>query len=146
MNMTRTSNFPVYSRTQLEATFLPREQMLQIDRVSAVSDAGIVCELDVPGHWVFPMHFPTDPIFPGSLLIEAAGQAVAIRGWHSGLRGRPRMARVEAKFISPVLPDDQIVTLMAAVRLRKNVCVGVVEVFVVDRKIAVIKPVIIIAA
>jgi 3-hydroxymyristoyl/3-hydroxydecanoyl-(acyl carrier protein) dehydratase len=142
---TDTGKRPIYLRPQLEAMFLPVEQMLQIDRVTSINGDRLVCEMDVPGHWVFPLHFPTDPIFPGTLLIEAAGQAVAVWGWHAGLRGRPRLVKVEAKFESPVLPNDEIVTLVASVHLRKNICLGTVELFVLERKVATVMAVIIIA-
>jgi 3-hydroxymyristoyl/3-hydroxydecanoyl-(acyl carrier protein) dehydratase len=143
--MSDTDKRPIYFRPQLEAMFLPVEQMLQIDRVTSIDGKCLVCEMDVPGHWVFPLHFPTDPIFPGTLLIEAAGQAVAVWGWHAGLRGRPRLVKVEAKFESPVLPDDQVVTFAASVHLRKNICLGTVELFVRERKVATVTAVIVIA-
>ncbi len=110
--------------------------MLQLDRVCEISGERVVCEMDVSGHWVFPMHFPSDPIFPGSLLIEAAGQTVAIWAWHAGFRGRPRMAKVAARFESPVLPEDKMLTLVATVRQRKKVFVGTVGLFASERKVA----------
>jgi len=120
--------------------------MLQIDRVLEVTADRIVCEMDLPGHWVFPMHFPNDPIFPGSLLIEGAGQAVAIWGWHHGLRGKPRMAKTSAEFESPVLMGDLTVVFDARVRQRKGICLGKVEVFAAGRKAASIDSVIAVVA
>ncbi|MGH7988814.1 MAG: 3-hydroxyacyl-ACP dehydratase FabZ family protein, partial [Limisphaerales bacterium] len=90
MSKAFTPNRHIYSRSGLEVIFLPVKQMLQIDRVLTINEGHIVCEMDISRHWVFPMHFPSDPIFPGSLLIEAAGQVVAIWAWHVGLRGHPR--------------------------------------------------------
>jgi 3-hydroxymyristoyl/3-hydroxydecanoyl-(acyl carrier protein) dehydratase len=133
--------FP-YERSDLEAIFLPVKQMLQIERVTEISDKGLVCEMDIAGHWVFPLHFPSDPIFPGTLLIEAAGQAIAVWAWNAGLRGRPRLGKVVAKFLAPVLPHHQTVTLVASVRQRKCVFAGKVDVFVLERKVAEIKPVV----
>ena len=104
----------------------------------------MICEIDLKEHWVFPFHFPSDPIFPGSLLIEAAGQAVAIWAWHFGLRGNPRMVKVEAKFENPVLPQDTTVLVKTTVRQRKNLCAGEVELFVAERKVAVVSPMIIV--
>ena len=136
----------LYQRTDLHSVYLPIDQMLQIDRVLNATDHGIVCEMDLPGHWVFPMHFPNDPIFPGSLLIEAAGQAVAIWGWHHGLRGKPRMAKVNAEFDSPVLISDGVITFKAKIRQRKHICLGTVEVLAQGRKVATIEPVIVVVA
>lgn len=134
----------VYTRSELETLFLPIEQMLQIDRVCEIWGDQIICEMDIPGHWVFPMHFPLDPIFPGSLLIEAAGQAAAIWAWHVGLRGRPRLVKVTATFQSPVLPHNQTVTLKAKVRRRKNICIGEVKLSVKERQVAEITPIIVV--
>ena len=123
----------VYNRSALEAFFLPTKQMLQIDRVCEITENRVTCEMEVSGHWVFPMHFPSDPIFPGSLLIEAAGQALAIWAWHAGFRGRPRLVKVGATFESPVLPGDQVVRMVGSVRHRKFAFFGQVELFVAYR-------------
>jgi len=118
--------------------------MLQIDRVAEISADRIVCEMDVSKHWVFPLHFPSDPIFPGSLLIEGAGQAVAVLAWHAGLRGKPRLVKVTARFESCVLPQDETLRFVATVRQRKRVFLGMVDVFVSERKVAQIEPMVII--
>jgi 3-hydroxymyristoyl/3-hydroxydecanoyl-(acyl carrier protein) dehydratase len=122
--------------------FLPVKQMLQIDRVTEVNDEGLVCEIDVAGHWVFQVHFPSDPIFPGTLLIEAAGQSLAIWAWNAGYRGRPRLGKVAARFLAPVLPKHQKVRLVTTVRHRNCVFVGLVECFVSGQKVAEIEPVV----
>ena len=134
-----------YERASLGATYLPVGQMLQLDRVLAVDGEQIVAEMDVnPEHWVFPMHFPGDPIFPGCFLIEAAGQLVALWGWESGLRGRPRMAKASAEFESPVYAEDKMVTLRGTVRRRRNMCFGTVDVLAGERKVATIETVIVV--
>ena len=134
-----------YERATLGATFLPVGQMLQLDRVTAVDDTSITAEMDVsPEHWVFPMHFPGDPIFPGCFLIEAAGQLVALWGWEAGLRGRPRMAKASAEFESPVFATDRTVTLKGSVRRRRNMCFGTVNVVASERTVATIETVIVI--
>jgi len=134
-----------YERATLGATFLPVGQMLQLDRVTAVDDTSITAEMDVtPEHWVFPMHFPGDPIFPGCFLIEAAGQLVALWGWEAGLRGRPRMAKASAEFESPVFATDRTVTLKGSVRRRRNMCFGTVNVRAGERTVATIETVIVI--
>lgn len=136
-----------YERATLGATFLPIGQMLQLDRVTAVDDTSITAEMDVsPEHWVFPMHFPGDPIFPGCFLIEAAGQLVALWGWEAGLRGRPRMAKVSAEFESPVCAADKTVTLKGKVRRRRNMCFGTVNVVAGERTVATIETVIVVVA
>ena len=144
-----TSAFPnpvLYTRSELETTFLPVGQMLQIDRVTEIGADRIVCETDVSKHWVFPLHFPSDPIFPGSLQIEAAGQTVAVLAWHAGLRGKPRLVKVTARFESCVLPQDETLRFVATVRRRKRVFLGMVDLFVLERKVAQIEPVVIIVS
>ena len=44
---------PIYTRSQLEATFLPIDRMLQIDRVTDICGNEIVCGLDIHNHWYF---------------------------------------------------------------------------------------------
>src|SRR5712691_4417211 len=93
------------SLIDLEATFLPVGQMRQISRVTPLKGAAITGEVDLSaGHWVYAQHFPGDPIFPGTLLIEAAGQLVALWAWAQGQRGRPRLVRTSAEFHFPVGP------------------------------------------
>ena len=116
--------------------YLPVEQMLQIDRVMEVSADGVQCELDLERHWVFPLHFPKDPIFPACLMIEGAGQAIAIWAWHHKVPGNPRLARVQASFESEVRPSDGILSFSGKIRRRKNICVGVVELFCGARRVA----------
>jgi 3-hydroxymyristoyl/3-hydroxydecanoyl-(acyl carrier protein) dehydratase len=127
--------------------FLPAGQMLQLDRVIEVSGPRIVCEMDIDaGHWVFPLHFPGDPVFPGCLLIEAAGQTVAVHGWHAGLRGNPRMAKVSASFESPVIATDRRLRLTGTVRTRRGICFGAVEITADGRAVATVETVIAVVA
>ena len=136
-----------YERASLGATFLPVGQMLQLDRVTAVDGESITAEMDVTSeHWVFPLHFPGDPVFPGCFLIEAAGQLVALWGWEAGLRGRPRMARASAEFESPVCAADRRVVLQGKVRRRRNMCFGTVSVMAGERTVATIEAVIVVVA
>ena len=127
---------PLYVRADLARVYLPVEQMLQIDRVMEVTADGVRCELDLAHHWVFPLHFPKDPIFPACLMIEAAGQTIAIWAWHHQVPGQPRLARVKASFESGVRPEDGILSFVGKIRRRRNICVGVVELFCGTRRVA----------
>ena len=132
-------NQPVYERADLARVYLPVGQMLQIDRVMSVEESSVQGEMDMEGHWVFPLHFPTDPIFPACLMIEAAGQMIAIWSWHNKVEGKPRLARVKASFSSAVRQDDGILTFKAMLRLRRNICVGRVELFCGVRRVALVE-------
>ncbi len=125
--------------SEYDGIFLPVGPMLQIDRVREVSGERIVCEADLERNWVFPLHFPGDPIFPGSLIIEGAGQAIAIWAWENALRGDPRLVRVAATFRSPVIPADRVLTYVGTIRRRGNVCVGAVDVVANGRSVAQVK-------
>jgi 3-hydroxymyristoyl/3-hydroxydecanoyl-(acyl carrier protein) dehydratase len=81
-----------------------------------------------PGHWVYPQHFPHDPIFPGTLIIEAAGQLVALWAWARGHRGRPRLARISASFHQPVTRPTPRLELRAEVRSKRHLQFGTVDV------------------
>ena len=127
---------PFYNRGDLAQIYLPVGQMLQIDRVIEVNEDHVRCELDLSQHWVFPLHFPKNPIFPASLMIEAAGQAIAIWAWHHKVPGNPRLARVSASIENAVHPGDGILSVVGKVRRRRNICVGAVELFCGNRRVA----------
>lgn len=109
------------SLIDIDATFLPIAQMRQISRVTELDGPAITGEVDLgTSHWVFPQHFPDDPIFPGTLMIEAAGQLVALWAWAQGQRGRPRLVRTSAEFHSPVRPTNDRLRLRAEVRGKRH--------------------------
>jgi 3-hydroxymyristoyl/3-hydroxydecanoyl-(acyl carrier protein) dehydratase len=130
---------PIYFRKDLAQVYLPVGQMLQLDRVAEIGEASIRCEIDLTGHWVFPLHFPKDPIFPACLMIEAAGQAIATWAWHFQVPGLPRLARVKASFASAVRPEDGILSVRGSIRRRRNICVGIVQLTCGDRPVAEIE-------
>ena len=123
-----------YEKADLAEMFLPIGEMLQTDRVVHVQDGNIVSEKRIsPNDWIFALHLPNDPIFPGCLLIEGAGQLMAIWAWHSGLRGNPRLVKVSAEFKSPVLPSDECITYKGELKKRNNIVIGRVEISVHGR-------------
>lgn len=106
-------------------TFLPVGPMRQIARVLHLQDASIHGEVDVSDeHWVFAHHFPDDPVYPGCLMVESAGQLVALWAWLAGARGKPRLVRSASTFHAPVLPGDGVLRLEASVRQRRNMYFG----------------------
>lgn len=130
------------SLIDIEGSFLPVAQMRQVTRVVEFEAGLIVGEADLgPGHWVWRQHFPDDPIFPGSLMIEAAGQLVALWAWGNGARGRPRMVRASAGFHSPVDRWTPKLVLRGDVRRRRNLYFGSVGVWAGDTQVAEINAV-----
>jgi 3-hydroxymyristoyl/3-hydroxydecanoyl-(acyl carrier protein) dehydratase len=109
------------SLIDIDATYLPIHQMRQIARVTALDGATITGEVDLGSeHWVYAQHFPGDPIFPGTLIIEAAGQLVALWAWADGQRGRPRLVKTSAEFRAPVEIEDPQIVLEAVVRRKRH--------------------------
>jgi 3-hydroxymyristoyl/3-hydroxydecanoyl-(acyl carrier protein) dehydratase len=130
------------SLLDLDATFLPVAQIRQISRVTAVDGPRITGVVDLsPEHWVYSQHFPGDPIFPGTLMLEAAGQLIALWAWAQGLRGRPRLVRIGATFHQPVTPADPQLWLSAEVRSRRNMQFGTVALRAQDRQVAEVEAV-----
>lgn len=127
------------SLMDLEGTFLPVAQMRQISRVTELAGAVIGGEVELgAGHWVYPQHFPGDPIFPGTLMIEAAGQLVALWAWANGERGRPRLVRVQAEFRGPVGQAEPRLALRGEVRQKRNLCFGKVSVQAAAGEVAIV--------
>jgi len=122
----------------LDATFLPVGPMRQVTSVASFREDGIVCGMSIDSHWTYPVHFPDDPILPGSLIIEAAGQATALWAWLSGQRGKPRMVKASAEFRSPAGPRDGTLTLHATIKRRRNLNFGTVSVRIGDQEIATV--------
>ncbi|MBT3145861.1 3-hydroxyacyl-[acyl-carrier-protein] dehydratase FabA [Neptunomonas phycophila] len=98
---------------------LPVGNMLMMDRITHINDDGgefgkgeIIAELDInPDLWFFDCHFPTDPVMPGCLGLDAMWQIVGFYlGWR-GNKGRGRaLGSGEVKFTGQVLPTAKKVT------------------------------------
>ncbi|MGH7703999.1 MAG: 3-hydroxyacyl-ACP dehydratase FabZ family protein [Gemmatimonadales bacterium] len=130
------------SLVDLEATFLPVAQMRQISRITRCEAGSITGELDLgPEHWVFAQHFPGDPIFPGTLMIEAAGQLVALWAWAQGQRGRPRLVKASAEFHSPVGPLHPLLVLQADVRRKRHLHFATIRIWAAEVQVATVEAV-----
>ena len=93
---------------------LPVDNMLMLDRITHISSEGgafgkgeIIAELDIhPDLWFFDCHFPSDPVMPGCLGLDAMWQLV---GFFLGWRGNPGRGRAlgsgEVKFTGQILPS-----------------------------------------
>lgn len=125
------------SLIDIKESFLPVAQMRQVTRITEFERGLIVGEADLGAHhWVWPQHFPDDPIFPGSLIIEAAGQLVALWAWGNGARGRPRMLRACAEFKSPVSCSTPRLVLKGEVRRKRYLYFGRVEIWAGQTQVA----------
>lgn len=133
------------SLIDLDTTFLPVAQMRQITRVTALQGGGIEGEVELgPDHWVWQQHFPNDPIFPGTLMIEAAGQLLALWAWGAGARGRPRLVRTSAEFQNPVDRWCPRLLLKGEVRRKRNLYFGNVQIWADETQVATVEAVLVV--
>lgn len=98
---------------------LPAPPMLMMDRIVEINTDGgefgkgqMIAELDIkPELWFFECHFPTDPVMPGCLGLDAMWQLI---GFYLGWLGNPGRGRAlgagEVKFFGQVLPSAKTVT------------------------------------
>jgi 3-hydroxyacyl-[acyl-carrier-protein] dehydratase len=82
----------------------------------------------------FQGHFPTNPIMPGVLIVEAMAQVAALLAFHSGVKGTSVyfMSIEKAKFRKPVFPGDQLRLEIKVLKRRNNVWRFFGEAFVND--------------
>lgn len=122
---------------------LPIGDMLMFDRITHINDAdgefgkgSIVAELDInPDLWFFDCHFPTDPVMPGCLGLDAMWQLIGFHlGW-LGNQGKGRALGAGAvKFFGQVLPTAKTVryrinlTRVISRRLVMGIANGAMEV------------------
>lgn len=130
---------PQASLVDIDATFLPVAQMRQITRVTELDGSAIVGEVDLGvEHWVYDQHFPGDPIFPGTLIIEAAGQLVALWAWANGQRGRPRLVRTSAEFKAPIGRAAPKMMLRGEVKRKQHLHFATVSVQAAEEEVATV--------
>jgi 3-hydroxyacyl-[acyl-carrier protein] dehydratase/trans-2-decenoyl-[acyl-carrier protein] isomerase len=117
---------------------LPVDNMLMLDRISHISSEGglfgkgeIVAELDIdPSLWFFDCHFPSDPVMPGCLGLDAMWQLV---GFFLGWRGNPGRGRAlgcgEVKFTGEILPTSKKVVYNISMKrvIERKLVMGIAE-------------------
>ncbi len=136
---------PALGLIDLDSTFLPVAAMRQISRVTQLEGSSIYGEAELGAdHWVWEQHFPGDPIFPGALMIEAAGQLIALWAWGQGARGRPRLVKTSAEFQHPVAECSPRLVLKAEVRRKRHLFFGEVEVWSEGIQVAQIEGVLVV--
>lgn len=117
---------------------LPVDQMLMLDRITTINSNGgefgkgeIIAELDInPDLWFFDCHFPSDPVMPGCLGLDAMWQLV---GFYLGWRGNPGRGRAlgsgEVKFFGQVLPTAKKVTYRITMKrvIERKLVMGIAD-------------------
>ncbi len=117
---------------------LPIDNMLMLDRINLITDEGgkygkgeILAELDInPDLWFFECHFPSDPVMPGCLGLDAMWQLV---GFYLGWLGHPGKGRAlgvgEVKFTGQVLPTAKKVTYKINIKriIARGLVMGIAD-------------------
>ena len=117
---------------------LPIGNMLMMDRITHINDedgehgkGSIIAELDInPDLWFFECHFPTDPVMPGCLGLDAMWQIVGFYlGWVGG-KGKGRaLGAGEVKFTGQVLPTAKKITYRIDLRrvILRRLVMGIAD-------------------
>jgi 3-hydroxyacyl-[acyl-carrier protein] dehydratase / trans-2-decenoyl-[acyl-carrier protein] isomerase len=102
-----------------ERARLPAPNMLMLDRITSITEGSgkhgkgqIIAELDIrPDLWFFDCHFPTDPVMPGCLGLDALWQLTGFFLAWRGNKGKGRaLGAGEVKFFGEILPSAKMVT------------------------------------
>lgn len=100
-----------------------------VDRIVSINENEVIsCYRFKKDEFFYPGHFKNNPVIPGLILLEAAGQmgAVCLGIYllglhHSGHPFVPVIARIEADFQNSVYPGEEICTYTKKLVFRKNV-------------------------
>ncbi len=117
---------------------LPVGNMLMMDRITSITADGgefgkgeIIAELDInPDLWFFDCHFPTDPVMPGCLGLDAMWQLVGFfLGWKGNLGKGRALGSGQVKFFGQVLPTAKTVTYKITIKrlIERRLIMGIAD-------------------
>jgi len=88
----------------------------------------------------FVGHFPDEKVMPGVLIIEAMAQAGCVYFYYSkNMQGKNLiyyLAKVEAKFMQPVVPGDQLKIEVTTIKMMSKAGFLKTQAFVKDKLVA----------
>ncbi len=120
----------LYDIARIRALLPHRYPFLLIDRVTALEIGKSVTALKnvTINEPFFNGHFPTQPVMPGVLIIEAMAQAAAVLAFESVPAKNPDEQRIvylagvdNARFKRPVVPGDQLILQITVDRIMRNI-------------------------
>ncbi|MHC0448740.1 MAG: 3-hydroxyacyl-ACP dehydratase FabZ [Candidatus Lariskella arthropodorum] len=122
-------NFSTLQVTKIMELIPHRYPFLLIDRLLEVKagEGAIALKNVTINENFFVGHFPSHPVMPGVLIIEAMAQAAAAfitldHGLHSSDKVIYFMSIENAKFRKPVIPGDALYLHVSKIQGRQNVC------------------------
>jgi len=127
---------------QIQKIIPHRFPFLMIDRVlDLVPNEKLVALKNVSVNEAhFVGHFPGEKVMPGVLIIEAMAQAGCIYFYYSkNMQGKNLiyyLAKVEAKFMQPVVPGDQLRLEITTVKMMSKAGFLKGQAFVKDKLVA----------
>lgn len=134
---------PRYDTDGIKGLIPHRYPMLMIDEVVNIVDGKSIVGIKrvTPDEPFFPGHFPSHPVMPGVLIVEAMAQSAAALVVHTlGASARGKvvyfMSVSEAKFRKPVAPGDLLHIYCEVQQSRGNVWRFSGQAFVGDQKVA----------
>ena len=87
----------------------------------------------------FPGHFPSKPIMPGVLILEAMAQTGGVLAFKSfpGMKGTVFFTGIDnARFRKPVIPGDQLRLVAEVVKHRREIWIFEAKAYVEDDVVA----------
>lgn len=119
---------PQYDVEGIKEMIPHRYPMLLLDRAVNIEDGKSIIGIKrlTPDEPYFPGHFPSHPVMPGVLIVEAMAQSAAVLVVHTmGVSARGKvvyfMSIDGAKFRRPVVPGDTLYLHCVAQRSRGNI-------------------------
>jgi 3-hydroxyacyl-[acyl-carrier-protein] dehydratase len=129
-NSNQTASRGVYDINRIRSLIPHRYPFLLIDRVTSLELGKRVTALKnvTINEPFFQGHFPSEPVMPGVLIIEAMAQAAAVLAFESVPASDPTKQRIvylagvdDARFKKPVVPGDQLVIVIEVDRIMRNI-------------------------
>lgn len=117
---------------------LPMPPMLMFNRITHINEKGgifgkgeVNAEMEIePNLWFFDCHFPSDPVMPGCLGLDAMWQLLGFYlAWRGGLGHGRALGAGEVKFTGQVTPKNKRVTYRINLKrvMMRRLVIGIAD-------------------